>query len=227
VAYGGFGAAHGTMRLVVFDAINLDKVGWGTWPEWVAAVGSVLGLMSVFLAWRVLKRDRDNADRAQVDRVGAWATAAYERRGPHQTPRIEEAEITGYARNGSELPVRVVQIAFRIETKWAVEADVNPQSGEVMSWVTQQGVEPVRKFTDPRRVPPGETLDWSLDANVAHTAPDRATQLALSDGVDAHVDWILIIDNAGLRWEVRPESGGRAKRVRWWWRPEEYMPREW
>jgi len=62
---------------------------------------------------------------------------------------------------------------------------------------------------------------------VAHTAPEGATQPAIFNGITAHVDWLLIVDNAGRRWEVRPETGGRAVPVGRRWRRQEYMPREW
>jgi hypothetical protein len=87
--------------------------------------------------------------------------------------------------------------------------------------------EPVRSFTADLVVPPGEVKEWSFETNLAHTAPRAAVQLALTNGITAHVDSLLIVDNAGRRWEVRCERSGRATAVGRRWRAKEYLPREW
>jgi hypothetical protein len=202
-------------------AYDLD---WGSIPQWLAVPGS----LSVVLAFLVFRRDRENADRAQVDRVSAWATADHEGDWPNVSERrVEEGTLRCHLRNSSEVPVLIVQVAWRVDTRWMVADDAQSTPGQADVWSVEPGTESVRMFGDPQRVPPGETQEWSQPVNVAHTAPRGATALDPIRGIAVHVDWLLIVDNAGRRWEVRPETGGRAKRVGRRWRPREYMPRRW
>jgi hypothetical protein len=199
---------------------DLDPAWWGSIPAW-------LGAGSLILAYIVFRRDRVNAERRQVDLLGAWATATYERRLPHEVPRVEECQIVGHIRNASELPIRIRQIAYRTETSWLVEDQEQsmPYGGP---WTSTPGTGPFRSFQDDLgTVPPGETRSLPFNINVAHLAPADAAQLGLSDGVTPYVDWLLVVDNAGRKWDVRPKTGRRAKRVRRRWRPDEYMPRQW
>lgn len=206
------------LRMVVY---GLD---WGSVPQWLAVPGS----LAVVLAFLVFRRDRENADRAQVDRVSAWGSADHERRWPHEgEPRVEEGTVRFRLRNASEVPVRIVQVAWRIDTQWMVEDTVQSTPEHPDVWSIEPGTDSVRMFSEPRRVPPGETEEWSLPVNVAHTAPEGASALDPIRGMTVHVDWLLVVDNAGRRWEVFPETGGRAKRIRRRWRPREYMPRQW
>lgn len=206
------------MKLV--DLPDLSPAWWGTVPEWLAA-GSLI------IAFAVFRRDRVNAERRQVDLLGAWATATYERREP-SAERVEACRVVGHIRNASELPIRIKQIAYRVETSWWVPD--HPQTGSSIDvWVAQPGAGPYRSFqNDLEPLPPGETRKLPFDVNVAHLAPPDAVQLGLADGVTPFVDWLLVIDNAGRKWEVRPETGRRAKQVtRRWRRSDEHMPQEW
>jgi hypothetical protein len=72
-------------------------------------------------------------------------------------------------------------------------------------------------------VPPGDTLTMPFPVNVAHLAPEGAVQLFPIRGVTATASWLLVIDNVGRRWVVRPREG-RAKRWRWYRRREEHWP---
>jgi hypothetical protein len=47
------------------------------------------------------------------------------------------------------------------------------------------------------------------------------------EGVRCEIAWLLIRDNAGRRWEVRPGIARRAKRIRWYHRPKEFQPLLW
>jgi hypothetical protein len=62
--------------------------------------------------------------------------------------------------------------------------------------------------------------------NVAHMSPEAAVQLAPFHGVNAAASWILVTDNVGRRWIVRPREG-RAKRRRWYLRRKEHWPQRW
>lgn len=193
-------------------------------------IPALLSGFSVLLAFIVFIRDRMNQDRRQVDRVGAWASATYEPREPMGQPRVENGTVLAHIRNASELPIRIRKIAYRTTTTWLV-----PDEGQdglpdgVGIWTPTPGTVPVRTFHDDVVIPPGKTAKLPFDVNVAHTAPVGATQLDLLRGIDCHVDWLLVLDNAGRRWHVRPERGRRARRVRRWrWRPDDdHMPRTW
>ncbi len=93
--------------------MDLDDLDWGNVPAW-------LGAGSLILAYLVIMRDRTSSERAQVDLVGAWTTVEYERSAPDVSPRVESGMVTGHVRNASELPVRVAQIAYKVESRWMV-----------------------------------------------------------------------------------------------------------
>lgn len=193
---------------------------WGNVAEWVGALGTAGALLFAF--W-LLGQDRRNAQRAQVDLVGAWGEPRYERRGP-DAPRVEQTRILIYVRNGSELPIVVKQLAYSIHTRWWV-----PVLGSKQIFEPVAGTEAACNFVNDLRVPPRDTWDneaGPYERNLAHTAPRRAVQLDLVQGVRCEIDWLLLVDNAGRKWEIQPIRGDRAKRLRWYSRPKEYQPPE-
>jgi hypothetical protein len=192
-------------------------------------IPALLSAISVVLAFVVFIRDRMNQDRRQVDSVGAWARVEYERRGPIDEERVEEGRVVAQIRNASELPVRIRQIGYRTTTLWFVEDTAQSRLPDGIGVFTPTpGTEPLRTFHEDVVVPPGQTLELPFDVNVAHTAPAGAIQLDLLRGIDCHVDWLLVLDNAGRKWHLRPQKGRRARRVRSWSRRrDEYMPRSW
>jgi hypothetical protein len=192
---------------------SLTNLDWGSVPAW-------LGAGSLLLAFRIFWRDRTNAERSQVDLVGAWGTTEYERRAPDASERVVQVRVRLFIRNASELPIEVVQLACDLETAWLVP------DGEI-AYRPVAGVQPHRSFTDHIVVPPQDTWDSSHEFNIAHLAPENAVQLSLIHGAVVVIRWLLIIDNAGRRWEVRPASGSRARRIRWYSRREEYQPAWW
>ncbi|MGH3479316.1 MAG: hypothetical protein ACRDQD_21080 [Nocardioidaceae bacterium] len=193
------------------------------------AIGTVgaacLGSLSLVLAILIFRRDRENAEREQVDRVGAWATVTYRRRGPgdDSQPPVEEGEVTAHIRNASELPIRIRHVAYDIDTSWMMPDPQHPGRARTMV----PGTEPHRTFQENVVVPPMETVPLPFTVNIAHLAPHGTDELDFLNGIRPRVRWLLVVDNAGRRWDVRPETGGRAKRVGRRWRPEEFMPREW
>jgi hypothetical protein len=192
---------------------SLLDLDWGSVPAW-------LGAGSLLLAFRIFWRDRSNAERSQVDLVGAWGATEYERRSPDASERVEQVSVHLFIRNASELPIEVAQLACDLETTWLVP------DGE-LAYRPVAGIQPHRSFTDPIVVAPQDTWDGSYDFNIAHLAPENAVQLHLIRGGVVVIRWLLIIDNAGRKWEVRPSSGTRARRVTWYSRREEYQPAWW
>lgn len=132
--------------------------------RWVAAVGTVGALL---LALWLLAQDRRNAQRAQVDLVGAWSKPMYERKSP-DAPRVEKAQTVIYVRNGSQLPVEVKQLAYSIHTQWWV-----PVLGSKLVSKPVPGTEPIRAFVNDLRIPPrrtwnNETYPYEFEIGRAH-----------------------------------------------------------
>lgn len=205
----------------LLTSLAMPHVDWGNVPAW-------LGAGSLLLAFMIFIRDRRNSDRTQIDRVGVWFTETYERRMPgvgEDQGRVEEADIQVHLRNASDLPVDVAQLAYEVRTSWMVP-DAPPGS-LVPAYAVTAGEGGVLQLLNDFRVPPGETLDLPSRVNVAHLAPERAVQLSLIQGVKVTARWLLLVDNVGRRWVVRPRAG-RAKRWRWYRRRrEEHWPSRW
>lgn len=215
---------------------STSGVPWGCRSIWgrrcvmdiLSAVSAVLGAISLALAFVIFLRDRRNGERAQVDLVGAWASVEYQPRAPWDTEQVGDGEVTAHLRNASQLPVRLVRIAYKVESRWMVEDKAQSRRPDGPGiWMQEPGTQSRRFFNDNLRIPPQETIELQFKAGVADMAPAGASQLAVERGIEASVEWMLLLDNAGRRWEVRPEKNGRARRVGSGWKPEEYMPREW
>jgi hypothetical protein len=193
---------------------------WGSVPAW-------LGAGSLLLAYRVFIRDRVNADRAQVDRVGVWGKTTHERKAPGDKARVDTGEVRLFARNATDLPIEVRQVAYEIHTNWLVpdlDQCTDPDHPDV--WLVEAGTRPEKCFVERIRVPPQETWEQSFPISFAHLAPERASQPEWFHGVVCEISWILVVDNAGRRWELRPARGQRARRIRRY-RPREYQPARW
>lgn len=204
----------------------MSFLDWGSVPAW-------LGAGSLLLAYRVFLRDRSNADRAQVDRVGVWGTTTYERKSPLDTARVETGEVRLFVRNSTDLPIEVRQVAYEIHTEWMVpdldqfappRGDEEPNPPNV--WKVEAGTQTQLYFVERIRIAPQDTWEHPYEINFAHMAPDGASQPHLFDGVVCEINWVLVADNAGRRWELQPARGKRAKRIRRY-RPREYQPRQW
>lgn len=192
-----------------------QAIDWGSVPGY-------FGALSVILALWIILRDRWSRDREQVDHIAVWPTIAYERQMPvlqQGETRIEEGQFDTFIHNTSHLPVRVIQIAWTVETRW-----MRPVGELVFEPVP--GTDVRRSFSgDPFWLPPSdEPLAGSTTVNVAHLAPDGAVTLDLINGITARPDWVLVVDNGGRAWELRPGKKSRPRRVRWYTRPREYQP---
>ena len=133
-----------------------------------------------------------------------------------------------HARNAGDVPVEVHQVAFRIRSEWAVEIQAPDDTGFGV-WEIRPGVDQSSHFTQWFLLAPDErrTVIHGQVVSVAHHAPKRATALNAPGGVSARVDWLLVVDNAGRRWEVRPGRGRQARRIRWYSYGREFYPRAW
>jgi hypothetical protein len=184
-------------------------VDLGSLPAW-------LGAFSLLLAYRIFRNDRTNAERAQVDLIGAWAEPA----SSWADARRYEVRTQPYIRNASELPVEAKMLAYEIHTTWLVgDAHIEAAGSPV-----------VKQFLYDISIPPQRTWDNAgtpAPANVAHTAPEGGLGLSPVRPIWCEVSWLLVIDNAGRKWELRPAKGRRAKRIRWYHRPREYQPSDW
>lgn len=194
-----------------------------------------LGAGSLLLAFRIFLRDRSRADREQVDKVGVWWTCEAE--------SDDLIKVQWYFRNGTELPLQIRTVSWRHRVEWRVPW-VDPV-GE------REGTIPMKAVTLPQpfahshhRLAPQETLSvvpYSLwleepppdvpDYRWLEKPQPDAT-VSTRDGISCVIDYMLVVDNAGRRWEVRPERGGPAMRVRWYsWRgrfyPTDWLPQPW
>lgn len=195
----------------------LRDLDYGSVPAW-------LGAGSLLLAYRIFLRDRTATQRSQIDLLGVWMQVQWERRLP-DGPIVDELQISKFIRNGSELPVDVVQVAYDITTRWWVR-DLAQWRDDFPVWMPSPGTGHVRFYQEHIRVPPDET--WRSVAepvNVAHLAPEHADQIDLIKGGHYEIRWVLIADNAGRRWEVRP--GRTARRLRWYSRRKRDYPHDW
>lgn len=190
---------------------------WGTVPSW-------LGAGSLLIAFRVFWRDRTNADRAEIDKIGIWFSVMYERRLPGSS-LVEEADITMHVKNAGNLPMQIVQIACQVKSRWMIPAeDGDPL---VIAHSIEDGIDRSLRFTEEFQLPPSETIDIDMRTNVRHHAPPNAAQIATIGGIKCEAIWLLAIDNAGRRWEVNPGQRGRAKRITRYHRRKEYQPVGW
>jgi hypothetical protein len=180
--------------------------------DWVAAIAESVGALgtagALVIGLVILLRDHKNAERAQVDLVGAWAEPTYERRPPTQ-PLVDQAKIQVYVRNGSELPVEVKHLQYTIRTRWEVPTN----DGALL--VESEPAGPFHLYDF--QVRPRQTWDnraTPYEVNLAHTAPKDAVQLDPHQGVRCEISSIQIVDNAGRCWEIQPSGGGRAKTLK-------------
>ncbi|MGW4678781.1 hypothetical protein ACWEOS_10020 [Micromonospora taraxaci] len=191
------------------------RLDWGNVPGWLAA-GSLL------LAFRVFLRDRTTSERSQVDLLGIW----WEIDRPFRfagEPIIEEVRFKTFVRNGSDLPIEVTNVAWKVKTRWMM-----PEGDSGEPWGNYPGnapiawaIEPADRSTElhlgPLRVPPQKTIEgeWQV-CPLADLTPEGADQLDFSpDGVHFALEWAVVTDNAGRRWLTKHQQGRPARRIRW------------
>ena len=115
-------AGHRTTAIAVtlppMLSLEWSDIDWGTAPAWVAGV---FGGLSLVLALSIFSRDRTNAERAQVDRIGpSGKVLKYTWRELDAPELAAQATAEFTVRNASDLPVHVAQFAFVWRTMWAM-----------------------------------------------------------------------------------------------------------
>jgi len=193
------------------------SIDLGTVPAWIGAFALPLALI-VFI------RDRGNAERAQVDLLGAWTSPRHEFRAPDNPSREFMIQVQTSVRNSSQLPITLAQLACEVSTAWLVpDWQQIPADQEPDVWTPAPGTTTSKFFTYDIVVPPGETHEINAEIDVSNHAPQDAKQLTFPNGVQGHIQWLLVHDNAGRRWELRPSKGRRARRIRWYSHLKEYQ----
>ncbi len=128
-------------------SLEWSDIDWGSAPTWVAGV---LGGLSLVLALSIFLRDRTNAERAHVDRVGPSVKVSYP--WPDLLVDTSEPAATATAeltvRNASDLPVHVAKLAYVLRTKWAMP-DTDVKSGALKAWTPTPGTDVAWAIFDP------------------------------------------------------------------------------
>lgn len=202
------------------------KLDWGNVPAWA-------GALSLLLAFRLFIRDRNTAERRQVDSVGVWWEVERTAVMPGE-PGNDDVKVRLLARNGSELPIELSYVAFEIETRWSVpdydQAWFDPEDPHYPGvWKIERGTEPHRMFVGPINIAPQSTFEGSwASANLSHLAPASNSSLDFTvEGVRCVLRWALVTDNAGRRWQTRHRKGRQAKRIRWFSLRPAWSPMAW
>jgi hypothetical protein len=198
-------------------SVNPMSIDLGTVPAWIGSFALPLALI-VFI------RDRGNAERSQVDLIGAWTFSKYEFRVPDDPSKEFMIQVEVSVRNSSQLPINLAQLACEVRTVWLVPDWQQIPSGQRPDiWTPTPGTATSKFFIEKIVVPPGETREINAEIDVSNHAPNDAKQLTFPDGVQGSIQWLLVHDNAGRSWELRPTKGRRARRIRWYSRLKEYQ----
>ncbi len=175
------------------------------------AIGTVLAGLALPLAFIQLGALRQDRLRAQVSKVGAWASApeqAGEEPGSWTIPVL--------VRNGSELPVRVNAVDLAVRP-WGYDRvlAVPEGTGEVEYYMNKRLGKSDRAYIAPGTIAPGETWStgWGYEPGAVFDQPEPPM---------VTVARVVITDAAGYQWEMRSGRAGPARRVqrwrRWWWK---------
>jgi hypothetical protein len=170
----------------------------------VMDTGTQVGLASVPFAMvlAVLGAWAERARERSIDLVGIWADSP--------VTALGVASVRLNIRNGSELPIKVEELAFALRSKWELPP---VQLGEVegLYFNLHMGTPCQFLIGDIGRVSPHETWSKEYKADLAAVAPKDSRSLY---HVWCEVERAGLVDDAGLRWWVYPGRTGRAKRVR-------------
>ena len=203
------------------DLPDLDPAWWGSVPAW-------LGAGSLILAYTVFRRDRVNAERRQVDppALGQPRSTSDAFLEPHEW---RSAKSSGTFAMQASCPFALgrLRTGLRPPGWWRTKSSRCPKVVHGCPNRARGRIARSRKTWT--RCPP-ERRTTSRSPSTWHIWPhrSRSSWRTRADGVTPRVDWLLVVDNAGRKWEVRPETGRSAKRVHQHWRPSDaYMPRQW
>ncbi|HEX6352472.1 hypothetical protein [Actinophytocola sp.] len=193
------------------------SIDFGTVPAWISSFALPLAII-------VFMRDRGSNERSQVDLIGAWTVPSYEFRTPDDSSKEFMIKVQVFVRNSSQLPINLTQLACEVKTVWLVPDWQQIPSGQKPDiWTPTPGTTTSSFFVYDIVVPPGDTREINAEIDVSNHGPKDAKQLTFPDGAQGHIQWLLVHDNAGRRWELRPSKGRRARRIRWHSRLKEYQ----
>lgn len=177
----------------------MHEVDWGNVPAW-------FGAASLLLAFRLFLRDRESSERAQIDQIAVWCIV---KEHPDMTDRLR---LQWYYRNASILPVQIVAAYHSVRVSWLVPSAPGERAGEL---VTSQPLPTnSRAAMIPGIIPPGDTVEELDSIYIEDVRPTPHSFPYPPKPGECIIDGILIIDNAGRRWDCRPLSGKFARRVR-------------
>ena len=105
-----------------------------------------------------------------------------------------------------------------LQAKWSHLDHSAVSAEQELVYKPVSGTVQMRRLVNDLRVPPQKT--WKnkgvpTEFNMAHTARQDAAQLDPTEGVRCEIDWLLILDTAGRKWETGGSRGGGAKRLAW------------
>jgi len=191
-----------------------------------AAAGEAFGGFALFITiWQVFVREPRKLAREQVDRLAAWAEPKAEFK---RTPgKPHQVEVRAFLHNASTLPIQIVHAGVDVRSTWAVPDVLQPDKRVEVS-KPADGLETSSMFFGRFRLPPGKTHEQVHTLDISDHAPAASTMLWPDRAVVCDFRTILVIDNAGRRWRLRPGRSGSAKRARRnRKREDEYEPRDW
>jgi hypothetical protein len=197
-----------------------------TWLQELAAIGDFLAGITLFLLVWIFNRDRRAADRAQVDKLAVWIEWDSDLGRSPGEPFYVNVRV--HLRNASKLPIEIVHVGVDVRSRWAAP-DILQADKRVGVFKPVEGTEKSTFIFGAIRLAPDQTyerLPYRLD--ISHHAPARSGMLWADRGIVCEFRSILVIDNAGRRWRLRPGRSGSAERVpRGRKRKDEYEPRDW
>jgi hypothetical protein len=201
---------------------HADTVARVAFPDW-GSVPAWLGAGSLLLAFRIFLKDRANADRRQVDNVGAWCELHHlppPDSGQHGSPpptddRQQDSplRIKLFLRNGNKLPIQVARTASRVRTPRLDSASAELGRVRTVRWPLVS-VAPLATWES-------ETVAIPIIEEEQRAWLDRRDEAA------CWILWTLVIDNSGRVWETRHVKGRQARRVRWWSKRRQEYPLAW
>lgn len=180
----------------------LGSLDWGTVPAW-------LGGLSLFLAFRIFRTDRVSGERAQVDSLGVWLKCQ-----AHPTVAVA-GQIETFVKNASNLPLSIVRLEYDVTTDWLiVDAEIFRITG-LRSGFAVAGIGAERQYISIGPIEPDNQTSYTHAVSLEQQRPQPDAQLDGPRPVRAQNIRMLVVDNAGRRWIVRP-SKGLARRVHWY-----------
>jgi hypothetical protein len=176
----------------------------GTVPDWVAGLALPLAVLAIV-------RDHEDRRRGQVAQVGAWCDEVTYNKDHGEFRTIL------HIRNGSHFPVAVYIIAYQISVLGPPPTPGSSQGQDNAREVSSSSAWVVGTIA------PGE--DWTRETGYSlEQLGLSATTVERGYSAEATITQLVVTDNAGRTWNVRPHS---ARTSRHWhrYRPQPDAPR--